>query len=579
MSKQRILNLAPNLKIPAEDAVESVFGLIGKRKRGKTGFARVLLEEIHGAGLPFVAFDPVGVLWGLRSSADGRGKGLPILVVGGAYGDLPIDRRAGADVAKGIVEQNVSAVIDFSAESKACYRQFIGDFCDTLYRINKSSRHVLIEEAPEVLPQRLRPDLARTFEAVERLFSRGRNRGLGGTVISQRAATLNKDVMSQADHIVAFGVTAPQDRKAIGEWVEGKTEPEMLKRFLAGLASLKEREGWFWSPEMLDLFVKFRTRTMRTFHPDRTHLRRMGLTRVEPVRTDVSGLVSSLTTLIEKLGIDQGDKRKAPKPPRTIAVADGRTTAVLQKLTAELEAIRVERDGLRTHVRALQGAVAEGEKRRVATIKLARSLESPLRTALDKVSALLGALEQGVELPAPPASAPRVRSQPRAAPAAPVEAGAKPPTPALPSAANGVSGPHRRILAAMHHNPQDRVELAVRAGYNPNGGAFNNYLSEMRTRGYIEGRGTSLQLTPAGRAIPVEELPDPLDFWLSKLGKAERMIIEALRRGPLSREQVAEDTGYEGRGGSFNNAMSKVRRLGLMIGKGSEMRRLPDWLA
>src|SRR3989304_8679562 len=174
------LDLPTNLKPPAEDFLESAIGIIGKRGRGKSGLVKVLMEELVHAGLPFVAFDPVGVMWGLRSSFDGKGPGLPVLIVGGSHGDLRLERRAGAEIAKSVVQANISCIIDFSEESKSVYREFVRGFSPTLFAINDSPRIVIIEEAPELVPQRLRPDMMDVFEAVERLFSRGGDQGPRG---------------------------------------------------------------------------------------------------------------------------------------------------------------------------------------------------------------------------------------------------------------------------------------------------------------------------------------------------------------------------------------------------------------
>jgi hypothetical protein len=35
--------------------------------------------------------DSVGVWWGLHSSADGQHEGLPMVVMGGEHGDVPLD--------------------------------------------------------------------------------------------------------------------------------------------------------------------------------------------------------------------------------------------------------------------------------------------------------------------------------------------------------------------------------------------------------------------------------------------------------------------------------------------------------
>jgi hypothetical protein len=83
------LTLGPGLVLPVE-AVTETFAILAKRGAGKTYTAAVLVEEMMGAGLPVVIVDPVGVWWGLRSSADGTTEGLPVVIFGGDHADLPL---------------------------------------------------------------------------------------------------------------------------------------------------------------------------------------------------------------------------------------------------------------------------------------------------------------------------------------------------------------------------------------------------------------------------------------------------------------------------------------------------------
>lgn len=380
---ERKLQLGDGLSVPAEDALESVFGIIGKRGRGKSGLVRVLMEEFCRNELPFVAFDPVGILWGLRSSADGKSEGYPVLVVGGSHGDIPLDRTQGAKVAKAVIESNVSLIVDFSEESKAVYRQFVAEFSDTLYRFNDAPRHVIIEEAPELVPQRVMGDRAVCFEAVERLVSRGRNKGIGVTLVSQRAATIHKDVLTQLDTLIVFGLTSPQDRKALREWVEAKADAKPLADFEAGLAALKRQEAWVWSPEVLDKFGQFRVRDMLTFHPDKTHLRKVGLLHAKPVERNVSAFIERLTTALAgkkapafpqvdawKL-IQTAEQRYAKKshptpPPRDnpppkreeVDPMDEKLLRENKELKAKIEQMQTREAGLRTEIVRLSSSSA-----------------------------------------------------------------------------------------------------------------------------------------------------------------------------------------------------------------------------
>ena len=61
-----------------------------------------------------------------------------------------------------------------------------------------------------------------------------------------------------------------------------------------------------------------------------------------------------------------------------------------------------------------------------------------------------------------------------------------------------------------------------------------------------------------------------LAYWMAhpRLGKAERAALQAITDNPagLSKEDAASLAGYEATGGGFNNALSRLRTLGLIIG-------------
>ena len=92
MNKNTI-NLSPELSLP-KDFVTQTAAILAKRRVGKTYTGSVLAEEMIKLGLPFVALDPTGAWWGLCSSADGQKEGLPVVVIGGAHGHIPLEASA-----------------------------------------------------------------------------------------------------------------------------------------------------------------------------------------------------------------------------------------------------------------------------------------------------------------------------------------------------------------------------------------------------------------------------------------------------------------------------------------------------
>jgi len=149
-----------------------------------------MVEEMMAAGLPVVIVDPVGVWWGLRSSATGTAEGLPVVIFGGDHADLPLAETAGELLADLVVDERVPAVLDLSTLSKSAGRRFMTDFAERLYHRNRDPLHLVLDEADAFAPQRTDPGGQRLLGAIEDLVRRGRARGIGVTLITQRPAVL-----------------------------------------------------------------------------------------------------------------------------------------------------------------------------------------------------------------------------------------------------------------------------------------------------------------------------------------------------------------------------------------------------
>ena len=83
---------------------------------------------------------------------------------------------------------------------------------------------------------------------IEEIVRRGRVRGFIPWLITQRPAVVHKDVLSQADILIAMKLTASQDRDAIGAWIEGQADRQEGKRILGDLPRLQRGEGYLWAP-------------------------------------------------------------------------------------------------------------------------------------------------------------------------------------------------------------------------------------------------------------------------------------------------------------------------------------------
>ena len=212
--------------------------MLAKRGMGKSNAAVVMAEEMWDAGYQWVAIDPKSDWWGVRSSANGKGPGLPVPVFGGRHGDIPLEATAGSLMASLIAERGLTCILDVSLFSKGDQIRFVTDFAEALFRMmgdDPHPCHVFLEEAEEFLPQRVDARAARMVGAYSKIAKQGRTLGLGMTLITQRSASLNKDALSQTDTLILFRTVSPHDRKAVVAWAEFHDEAKEVAQTLSEL--------------------------------------------------------------------------------------------------------------------------------------------------------------------------------------------------------------------------------------------------------------------------------------------------------------------------------------------------------
>jgi hypothetical protein len=132
-------------------------------------------------------------------------------------------------------------------------------------------------------------------------------------------------------------------------------------------------------------------------------------------------------------------------------------------------------------------------------------------------------------------------------------------------------------VLAQHRKALPKARLALMAGYSANSGGFNNALSKLRVAGWLDGRGdlaaTEFGLKAAGRVPPLPQGSELFEYWLQhpRLDKCSRALMSALRgrKGAVGKDELAGLTGYSANSGGFNNALSKLRTLGLIQGRGA----------
>lgn len=579
------LRISDSLSLPL-DTVTDTIGVLAVKGAGKTYTFLVLVEEMAKHGLPVIVLDPVGVCWGLRSSADGLRPGLPVAILGGPEAiaekraDVLLQGDAGVALADWVLAERRPAVFDLSElPTKAAMIRFTLDFLTRLYNAAKRAPiHIVLDEADEFAPQKPFGEETRMLRAVEVLVRRGRAKGLGVTMVTQRPAVLSKNILTQIGTLIVGRTLSPQDRKAVDEWVIANATAEQRNTFMKSLASLPTREKWVWSPQR-DVFARVAIRARETFDSSATP--KVGEVRVEPkalAPVDIDALRGRIAATIEQAKADdpqvlrgriaelerQAEASKIWTEPQRIEIVPNWLTNRLETTDTEVALLEADLDRLRADVTRVK----------VAVIAMRSGIADEVKP---KTNGLVTRTINGFEVrvdPTMPRDEVRVEQNGR-------ELGrvklAEAPATSSPASSEKLSTGERKILTVLAQHPSGRtkVQVAILTGYAHTGGGFSNYLSALRSRGLLDGGGDCLKVTPAGRAAlgRFEPLPrgrDLLDYWKSHAGgKAERLILDELGRiapSAIPKTALANRTGYVADGGGFNNALSRLRTLELVKG-------------
>jgi hypothetical protein len=540
------------------DVVTRATGIVGQRGTGKTSTGVVLVEEASACGAQFAVIDPTGAWWGLRSSSDGEGEGLPVVVFGGDHADVPLEEAHGPLITDLVVGEGYNPVLDLSLLTKAAQVRFVAEFLETLYHRNREALMLVIDEAHRFAPQSLQTyekggPAAQCLGAVSDVVTLGRRKGLGGVVISQRPAKINKDVFEQVEVVVAHRLMGPNDRKQIAGWLAEADEEaaDLAKSALEDLRKLPNGEALVYAPNLAGetIYGRYRIRPKQTFDSSATP--EIGVTVKEPkarTEVDMAALETRMSDVLEKRKAEdpkllQRQLRELKKELADAAAAAEFNAGEVARLTEEHEALldqlasrpseTVELTDLDREV--LQSAVAE------------------LKDALEPFGAANVMSQTVMHEVGPPRLAPAIAEAIRSRTTRMREDTARPEParPEPPQTSNGdvkIGKGELKVMDVLREYPEGKTqnEVAFLAGYSATASTVGVILATLRRAGYVE-PGQPIRLTEAGLAA-AGGLVD---------------LIELYPNVP-SHAELCEATGYSPSASTMGVILSKLRKLGLV---------------
>ena len=213
--------------------------ILAMRGGGKSWLNAVIAEGLCNAKMPFAIIDPEGEYWTLKI-------GFPkVVVAGGDHADIPLSVEIAKEIAECLVKERLELILDISDMRRNHQISFLTDFLEELFTLETKERiplWVSFEEADIWIPQIGNPACK---ERVLDVCQRGRKRGLGFSLVSQRPAIVDKTALSQAEYRFFKRFQQPQDLNAVKDYL-GPYE-----KMVEMLPSLQEKQALFYAPTLL----------------------------------------------------------------------------------------------------------------------------------------------------------------------------------------------------------------------------------------------------------------------------------------------------------------------------------------
>lgn len=578
--------LAKDFSIPADYATQKG-AILGKSGSGKSYCGSKLSEGLLDNEIQTVIIDPVGVWYGLRIAADGKGKGFPITIFGGQHGDIPIEKSSGALVASVIVQKGISAIVDTSEFRTEEAIVFITDFAKQLYHLKKKYRsaiHLIFDEAQWCMPQFTKyKNEKEMLGAMEDICKKGRNFGIGYTLISQQPQAVNKTCLNQVEVMMVFQMAGPHELKAVNEWwkyhnlMDTNTDEPYIRR----IPTLKNGECFLFSPNWLLDFRHLKISAKKTFDTSQTPKVGVKFNQAKQLApVDLEKVVKDFQAIIDKKNNDDPTflRNKISDLEFQLRVADikpesSASDEQIVEMQSQIGYYRNEvvswKEFYKNKIHPALENVSLLEKTIMITDEEVKQVQKSASTMVNSIYQPTSETRNHPPLSemAKKTHSPREIKSLKSAPVAT----------RLTSRHEGknVDGIPldkcaRAILNVVaQFGEATRSKISILTGYRQSGG-FRNSLSNLKKAGLIEYAGKNVTVTVEGRcAQPISPLPTGAQlrqFWIDKLDKCSGAIFEFLLRPSIGSYLIAElpqAVGYNASGG-FRNALSKLNILGLI---------------
>ena len=219
------INLSEDFNIDAQQVMTGRGCVIGQSGSGKSYLVGVIVEELCKLGLPFMVIDTEGEYASIKSKFNAIW-----ISESNPSADIKPSERMGAVFAESM-KYGIPVIYDLSdtLDKEASVQSALS----ALYSIEEGMKKpflVIIEEADKFAPQVVR----QKRNMIEEISVRGRKRGIGLLVATQRPANISKNVLAQCSYGFIGKLSIENDVQAIRILFSRQEQLDMLPRLQTG---------------------------------------------------------------------------------------------------------------------------------------------------------------------------------------------------------------------------------------------------------------------------------------------------------------------------------------------------------
>ncbi|MEM3011735.1 MAG: DUF87 domain-containing protein [Candidatus Hadarchaeales archaeon] len=212
------------VRVRVHELVTGRTAVIGQSGSGKSWTIGVVCEQLCKLNVGFCIVDPEGEYFSLKEKFQvlWAGRSPPA--------DVDLERVDHDRLFRMAVESNIPVILDTSEALDE--RMAVSRLCGALYEVESKLRTpylLVVEEAEKFAPQRGRP-----LQELLEISRRGRKRGLGLLLATQRPALVSKDLLSQCNNQILGKLTVEADLEAVSPFFASRRELLELPRLRPG---------------------------------------------------------------------------------------------------------------------------------------------------------------------------------------------------------------------------------------------------------------------------------------------------------------------------------------------------------